>query len=255
MNNDDIAALGLPVCVDETSTELSLDPADWERFRACAHAALDDAIEFVRSARQRPVWQPVPDGVLEALAEPLPRFGQDLNRVYQEFKHSILPYSTGNTHPRVFRVGARHGFGQRHTGRDADRRDGCQLRRPGSWRDLRRACSARLSKELFGFPDSASGLLVSGTSMANLIALAVARNARDAESMRADGVRDYPPRLVAYASSEIHDCVVKAMELPSPFARMPPNRRCHRKIVQPPPARWRVRSPRAQSAISSLVRG
>ena len=37
---------------EDEATELSLDPDDWESFRRCAHAALDDAIEFVRTARR-----------------------------------------------------------------------------------------------------------------------------------------------------------------------------------------------------------
>lgn len=48
--------------------------------------------------------------------------------------------------------------------------------------------------------------------MANLIALAVARNARDGE-IRARGISERPSRLVAYASMEVHDCVIKAMEI------------------------------------------
>jgi hypothetical protein len=34
MSGDDIPAAALPVCVDQTPPELSLDPEDWERFRA-----------------------------------------------------------------------------------------------------------------------------------------------------------------------------------------------------------------------------
>jgi aromatic-L-amino-acid/L-tryptophan decarboxylase len=68
-------------------------------------------------------------------------------------------------------------------------------------------------KDLFGLPERASGLLVSGTSTANLIAIAVARHACAESDMRINGVRDHPRRLVAYASNEVHDCVVKAMEV------------------------------------------
>jgi glutamate/tyrosine decarboxylase-like PLP-dependent enzyme len=68
-------------------------------------------------------------------------------------------------------------------------------------------------KKLFGLPVSSSGLLVSGTSMANLIAMTVARNARATEQMRLNGVSEYPRQLVAYAATEIHECVVKAMEI------------------------------------------
>ena len=49
--------------------------------------------------------------------------------------------------------------------------------------------------------------------MANLIAMTVARNARATGQMRLNGVSEYPRQLVAYASTEIHECVIKAMEI------------------------------------------
>jgi aromatic-L-amino-acid/L-tryptophan decarboxylase len=213
MKSNNIPEVALPVCIDKIAPELSLDPEDWESFRACAHVALDDAIEFVKTARQRSVWQPVPERVRNALTGPLPHAGQDLNEVYEEFKNSILPYSTGNTHPRFF--GWVHGTGLA-SGILAEMLAAAMNANCGG-RDHGAIYVERAvlgwSKELFGFPDSASGLLVSGTSIANLIALTVARNARATGNMRANGIRDYPRRLVAYASTEVHDCLVKAMEL------------------------------------------
>jgi hypothetical protein len=44
------------------SIELSLDPKDWNAFRQLAHKALDEALEFVESVRERPVWQPLTSG-------------------------------------------------------------------------------------------------------------------------------------------------------------------------------------------------
>src|SRR5438105_3541760 len=87
---------------EDHEPELTLDPDDWESFRASAHTALDDAIEFLRTARQRPVWQPVPERVRTALSGSVPESGQYFDDVYREFKELILPYSTGNTHPRFF---------------------------------------------------------------------------------------------------------------------------------------------------------
>ena len=38
----------------------SLDPQDWEAMRALAHRMTDDVIDYLRSAGERPVWQPIP---------------------------------------------------------------------------------------------------------------------------------------------------------------------------------------------------
>jgi len=191
---------------------MSLDPDDWESFRAAAHTALDDAIEFLRTVRQRPVWQPAPERVRIALDAPVSTAGQDFDSVYQEFKDLILPYSTGNTHPRFF--GWVHGTGQ--AGGIVAEMLAAAMNANCGGRDHVGIHVERVvlgwCKKLFGFPAQASGLLVSGTSMANLIALTVARNARDLGQIRAKGVGGHP-RLVAYASTEVHECVIKAMEI------------------------------------------
>ena len=212
--NDHIPPAALLVAGEEDEVrELSLDPDDWESFRSCAHAALDDAIDFLRTARQRPVWQPVPERVRVALNGSVPEAGQDFADVYHEFTELILPYGTGNTHPRFF--GWVHGTGL--AGGIVAEMLAAAMNANCGGRDhgaiyVERAVLGWF-KELFGLPESASGLLVSGTSMANLIAMAVARNARAVGEMRENGVKDYPRRLVAYASNEIHECVAKAMEI------------------------------------------
>ena len=68
-------------------------------------------------------------------------------------------------------------------------------------------------KEMLGFPASASGLLTSGCSAANLIGLAVARNAKAGFDLRREGVCAAPRKMVLYASQEIHSSVQKAVEL------------------------------------------
>jgi glutamate/tyrosine decarboxylase-like PLP-dependent enzyme len=68
-------------------------------------------------------------------------------------------------------------------------------------------------KEMLGFPASASGLLTSGCSAANLIGLAVARNTQAGYDLRRQGLRAAPRPLVLYASEEIHSSVQKAVEL------------------------------------------
>ena len=64
-----------------------------------------------------------------------------------------------------------------------------------------------------GFPGAASGLLVSGGSVANLIGLTVARNRATTCDVRAAGVQALPATLAFYASVEAHSCLQKSLEL------------------------------------------
>ncbi len=44
-------------------TEASLDPVDWDAYRRLAHELIDASIDYLRTVRDRPVWQPVPADV------------------------------------------------------------------------------------------------------------------------------------------------------------------------------------------------
>jgi len=193
--------------------EISLDPQDWDAFRATAHTALDEAIEFLQRIRDRQVWQPVPEQTWRALSGPVPKLGCSLAQVYEEFRNLIFPYSTGNTHPRFF--GWVHGAGLAN-GIVAEMLAAAMNANCGG-RDHGAIYVEKVvidwCKELFGFPSTSSGLLVSGTSMANLIGICVARNAQAEGNIRQNGLKNYPRTLVAYASTETHESVAKAVEI------------------------------------------
>jgi glutamate/tyrosine decarboxylase-like PLP-dependent enzyme len=67
-------------------------------------------------------------------------------------------------------------------------------------------------RQIFDFPAESTGLLMSGSSMANLVALGVARYAAD-PLIRNHGVSGSPAGMVAYASAEAHESIVKALEI------------------------------------------
>jgi glutamate/tyrosine decarboxylase-like PLP-dependent enzyme len=197
----------------ESAPEDSLDPADWEAFRDLAHRLLDDAIDHLRTVRERPVWQPVPDAVRQALAEPLPVEGQGLERTCRELRDLILPYPTGNTHPRFW--GWVHGSGT-PGGMLAEliaaaMNANCGGRDHGAVHVERQVIE--WCRELFGFPEGASGIVVSGTSLGTLIGLAVARHHLAGVDVRAEGISRTSAPLVGYASVEAHGSVARAFEI------------------------------------------
>jgi aromatic-L-amino-acid decarboxylase len=188
-----------------------LDPADASAFRAIAHRALDDALDGLTSVPHKPAWQPVPDDVKAALAERVPVDASDLDEVYAEFRERIEPYENGNRHPRFF--GWVHGNGT-PSGMLAEMlAAGLNANLGGREHSavyVERAVLA-WSAEIFGFPVTASGILTSGTSLANLIAVVVARGNYLGGDVRRLGLQNR--RLVAYASTAAHRSVPGAFDV------------------------------------------
>ena len=72
---------------------------------------------------------------------------------------------------------------------------------------------AEWARQMFGFPHGANGLFVTGTSMANFVAVLAARTAKLGKQVRQQGVGELGARLRAYTSTSAHGCVSRAMDL------------------------------------------
>jgi glutamate/tyrosine decarboxylase-like PLP-dependent enzyme len=196
-----------------TAPEETLDPQDWDAFRDLAHRMLDDMLDFQQQVRQRPVWQPVPAQVKDFLRQPLPLEPQPQEQVYQDFVENVLPYPMGNPHPRFW--GWVMGNGTPFAGM-AELLAATMNPNMGGGDHGGNYVEAQVIdwlKQIFDYPPDASGLLVSGASMANLVGLAVARNSLAGFDLRIQGLRAGPRQMVFYASTEVHSCVTKAAEL------------------------------------------
>src|SRR5260370_40324179 len=68
-------------------------------------------------------------------------------------------------------------------------------------------------RQIFGFPNAASGIFVTGTSMANLMAVLAARTSALGRSVRKRGISDEGASLTAYTSKAAHGCIAKAMDI------------------------------------------
>lgn len=193
--------------------EPDLDPEDWEAARVQAHRMLDDMLDHIQGVRAGPVWRAMPPTVREALSTPLPQAPADLGAAHDEFRELVLPYAAGNLHPRF--MGWVHGGGN-VAGMLADMLAGGLNANLGG-RDhapieVERQVT-RWMAELFGFPEGASGLFVTGTSLANFIAVLAARTAALGPASRAEGVDAPRAKLTAYASTAAHSCVAKALDM------------------------------------------
>lgn len=192
--------------------EESLDPQDWNAARQLGHRMLDDMFDYIQSVNKRPVWKKPSGFAINSMQQPLPQTGQDLTEVYEEFFTQVLPYNTNNIHPRFWAWvqggGTAAGMlaDMLASGMNANVTNGDHMpmyvdKQVIDW-----------SKEMMGFPKSASGMLVSGASMANITALVVARNHFN-RNIKAHGLHAVPGQMVAYGSAETHNCVAKGMEV------------------------------------------
>ncbi|HEY7837178.1 MAG TPA: pyridoxal-dependent decarboxylase [Terriglobales bacterium] len=188
----------------------TLDPEAWEPLRALAHRMLDDMLDYTAEIRRRPVWQVMPEAVRARFRAPLPAAPGELADVYREFQEIVLPYAGGNVHPGF--MGWVHGGGTA-VGMLAEMlaaglnsnlggRDHAPI-------EIERQVSEWM-REVFGFPEGASGLFVTGSSQANFIAVLIAREA----ALRAGGLNgNGEGHLTAYTSAAAHACISKAMHM------------------------------------------
>ena len=195
----------------DTDSFETLDPQDWEQSKALMHQMVEDAFDYVKNIRERKIWQEMPDDVLKTFESQIPQQPSDAESVYQDLQKNVLPYPMGNVHPRFWAWYMGNGTisgvmgdfwasiinpnlgGGNHAGHKVEEQ-------VVNW-----------IKDIVEFPKSSSGLLVSGGSMANYAALAVARNVKAGYDIRTEGLREN--NLVFYASTEVHSCNTKAVEL------------------------------------------
>lgn len=196
-----------------TGVDETLDPADWESMRTLAHGMVDDAISRLRRLRDGPVWQPMPDATRAGFKGPPPASPAPLEDVYADVTDKIYPYAMGNIHPRFWAWYMGAGC---LTGALADflaAIDGSNLGGGNTGANLVDQQVTDWLRQMMGFPDEASGTLVNGGSMANIVGLTAARNAMADVDLHRKSVADIDAPLRFYASDQVHSCHMKAMNL------------------------------------------
>ncbi|HSY56697.1 MAG TPA: aspartate aminotransferase family protein [Bradyrhizobium sp.] len=212
----------------------TLDPQNWDDVRAQGHRMLDDMIDTIASIRERPVWRPIPDEVRARFCTELPRGPGDLGEIYREYSDFIAPYATGNVHPGF--MGWVHGGGN-VVGALAEMLAGGLNANLGGRDHVPIEVERQITewmRAMLGFPPGASGIFVTGTSIANLMAVWVARTAALGQTSRQHGLSGEGALLTAYTSTAAHGCISKAMDLAgfgSDALRSMPVDRSHRVDV------------------------
>ena len=183
-----------------------LDPKDWDLFRANAHKMLDKSIDKMENVNSGRVWSPVPTNLRNKFEEKLPVEGSTANNIINE----ILPYGVGNTHPRFF--GWVHGAGT-PSGIIADIASASMNVNAGGRDHVAPVIEKQVLKwclEIMGMPIDGSGLIVSGTSVATIIAIKVARDQKIKNSRKKGIIQG---QLVGYTSEQSHSCIKQAFDV------------------------------------------
>jgi glutamate/tyrosine decarboxylase-like PLP-dependent enzyme len=199
----------------ETQPRWEWSPDD---IRRVGRQVVELIAHHLTSLPERPVFRPFPPELADRfLGAALPLAGQSPEEILAEFARDIEPYPFGNGHPRFY---------------------GWVNSPPSVMGIFAEALAAAMNpsvaggnhaatyverqvlnwfRSLLGFPASSMGLLVSGSSMATLTGLAVARHvqlkARLGVDVRACGLQGVGRRLRVYTSPEGHSCIRKAVEL------------------------------------------
>ncbi len=193
--------------------EVTLDPADWQRFRELGHKIFDDMVDGLTTLRDQPAWQEMPSSVRQGISgEALPLLPQGEEKAYADFRVNVEPYRLGNVHPGFYGwvMGPGVPFATLADMLAANMDPNCAGANQSS--HLVEVQVVNWMKEALGYDANASGILASGGSMANLTALNVARHAKAGFDVRKDGLHG-GPKLTVYGSSETHNWILKGVEL------------------------------------------
>ncbi|NKB88437.1 MAG: amino acid decarboxylase [Acidobacteria bacterium] len=190
----------------------TLDPSDWRAHRDVAHRALDEMLDYQQGVADGPAWRAVPAELDAEYQTPAPLEAQGIERAYDDFLRLVMPYPTGNAHPRFW--GWVPGQGT-PGGLIAALLAGGMNNVSGQFNDGASRVHDQVITwmiDAMGFPTTASGILTSGGSVANLVGIAVGRDAQAGFDTVAGGLAG-EDALRVYGSVETHSSVVKAAQL------------------------------------------
>jgi aromatic-L-amino-acid decarboxylase len=182
-----------------------LDPSAGE-IRDWGNSVIEFMADYLAGLRERRVYGHMSSREIRDRLDPtLPIKGTDFDGLLKVFRDTIVPYSRQNAHPRMFGYVQSPGT---PLAAFADLLASTLNANVTVWRSAPAPVELeRLTidwiRQILGFDAEAGGLFVSGGSMANLAALAAARQTKNCSS----------GRLRMYASSATHFSIPKAATL------------------------------------------
>lgn len=186
-----------------------------ERFAELGHALVDRIAAHMAGLVGRPVTQGATAAQVRALLgdASLPQAGAEPDALLDEATQLLFEHSVHAAHPRF------HGYvggAAAPIGVLAELLAAAVNANVGLWHAAPMASeieaqTVRWLAELVGYPAGCGGLLVSGGSMANTMALLAARRARLGSTVRERGLQG--AALAVYASDQTHGWLPKALDM------------------------------------------
>ena len=177
-----------------------------EEIRDWGNSVIQLMADYLDNLRSRRVYGHMSSReIRDRLDSALPTKGTDFDDLLKVFRETIIPFSRQNAHPRMFGYVQSPGT---PLAAFADLLASTLNANLTVWRSAPAPVEMeRLTidwiRQILGFNAEAGGLFVSGGSMANLAAIAAARQTKE----------DSSARLRIYASSETHFSIAKAAAL------------------------------------------
>jgi len=198
--------MGTDIGMSEPSPRSSLQ-FDSEEMREFGYRVIDKLVDYYASRAERPVAEKLDYDALDAiLHEPMPREGSPWRDVLEQFERQVVDSTNHVDHPRFF---AYIPLANNFVSVMADALaagynifNAVWLQGPGA-AQIERLTVGWL-RQIFGFPPGAGGAFVSGGSVANLTALAVARHVQMGGDMQG---------AVVYCSDQIHFAISRGLRV------------------------------------------
>jgi glutamate/tyrosine decarboxylase-like PLP-dependent enzyme len=168
------------------------------------------------SVADRPVFPVIDRPALAALkGQPMADKGQSLKDLFEEFERVVVPNSTHTAHPRFLPYvqpspNALSPYADQLAGVI---NQNCNLWHLSPAANAVEQAVLRWFADLFGLPQSTGGIITSGGSMANLVALTAARDKALGADARSEGLQGGRAPLVLYTSEEVHSSIDKAVSI------------------------------------------
>lgn len=171
------------------------------------------AADYLRRLPERPAFHRPPDDVIARFEQaPLPLEGADASVILGDIERDILPWSLGIGHPRwwgYIRASAAP-MGMAADLLAATMNNNCAgSAQIATWVEM---CVMRWLAELVGYDAGAGGILLSGGSSANFVALAAMRE-QMLPGTRQTGLAGLGIRPAVYVTYETHSSIRRAVEM------------------------------------------